>query len=99
MIGARPPIELDLDAIFTAAEATGTALEINGGLPRLDMSVAALRSARGRDITYVLTSDAHRAVELDRVRYAAMNAQRAWIDPAQIVNAGTAEQLLRWATQ
>ena len=37
MIGARPPIELDLDQIFAAAEATGTALEINGGLPRLDM--------------------------------------------------------------
>ena len=44
MIGARPPIDLDLDAIFAAAEETGTALEINGGLPRLDMSVEALRA-------------------------------------------------------
>ncbi|MGK4455500.1 hypothetical protein, partial [Klebsiella pneumoniae] len=36
MIGARPPIELDLDAVIAAAERTGTALEVNGGLPRLD---------------------------------------------------------------
>ena len=49
MIGGRPPIELDLDAIFAAAEETGTALEVNGGLPRLDMSVEALRRARARE--------------------------------------------------
>jgi DNA polymerase (family 10) len=46
MIGGRPPIELDLDAVFAAAEETGTALEANGGLPRLDMSVDALQRAR-----------------------------------------------------
>ncbi len=34
MIGGRPPIELDLDAIVSAAAETGTALEVNGGLPR-----------------------------------------------------------------
>ena len=78
MIGGRPPIELDLDAIFAAAEATGTALEINGALPRLDLSVDALRRARERDVTFVLTSDAHHARELERVRFAALNAERAW---------------------
>ena len=51
MIGGRPPIDLDLDAMFAAAEATGTALEINGALPRLDLSVEALRRARGREST------------------------------------------------
>jgi DNA polymerase (family 10) len=96
MIGARPPIDLDLDAIFAAAEATGTALEINGGLPRLDMSVDALQSARGRNITFVLTSDAHRTDELERVRFAALNAERAWVDADRIVNAGNADQLVAW---
>jgi DNA polymerase (family 10) len=97
MIGARPPIALDLDAVLDAAEATGTALEINGGLPRLDMSVDALRQARSRDVTFVLTSDAHHAEELDRVRYAALNAERAWVEPARIANAWSAERLAAWA--
>jgi DNA polymerase (family X) len=97
MIGGRPPIELDLDAIFAAASATGTALEINGALPRLDMSVEALRRARERDVTFVLTSDAHEVGELDRVRFAALNAERAWIDPDRIVNAWTPERLRSWA--
>jgi len=96
MIGGRPPIELDLDAILAAAEATGTALEINGALPRLDLSVDALRRARGRNVQLVLTSDAHHARELERVGFAAKNAERAWIEDAQVVNAGAAERLLAW---
>jgi DNA polymerase (family 10) len=96
MIGARPPIDLDLDLVFAAAEATGTALEINGGLPRLDMSVEALRRARGRKIDFVLTSDAHEARELERVSYAALNAERAWMDPERVVNTWPAERLIAW---
>ena len=96
MIGGRPPIELDLDAILAAAEETGTALEVNGGLPRLDMSVEQLRQARGRAVTFVLTSDAHQASELDRVQYAARNAERAWVDPERIANAWSADRLVAW---
>ena len=98
MIGARPGIDLDMDAIFDAAERTHTALEINGSLPRLDLSVEVLRSARDRKVQLVLTSDAHHENELDRVTYAAMNAERAWVDAARIINAGTAEDLRAWAT-
>ncbi len=71
-------------------------LEINGGLPRLDMSVEALRHARSRNVTFVLTSDAHRATELQRVEFAALNAQRAWVDPERIANAWDAERLIAW---
>jgi DNA polymerase (family 10) len=96
MIGARPPIEVDLDAILTAAEETGTALEVNGGLPRLDISVEQLRRARERDVTFVLTSDAHQTSELDRVRYAALNAERAWVEPDRIANAWPGDRLVAW---
>ena len=99
MIGGRPPIDLDLDAVFEAAEATGTALEVNGALPRLDMSVEALRRARERRVTFVLTSDAHQASELDRVQYAALNAERAWIDPERIANAWSPDRLREWASK
>jgi DNA polymerase (family 10) len=98
MIGGRPPIPLDIDAICAAAEATDTALEINGGLPRLDMSVEALRRARTHAVTFVLTSDAHQTSELERVRYAALNAERAWVEPSRVANAWSAEKLVAWAT-
>jgi DNA polymerase (family 10) len=98
MIGARPPIELDLDAVFDAAEQTGTALEINGGLPRLDLSVESLRRARARKFPIVLTSDAHRAEELQRVAFAAQNAAKAWLDRDRVVNTWSAQKLAGWAT-
>jgi DNA polymerase (family 10) len=97
MIGGRPPIDLDMDAIAAAAEETGTALEVNGALPRLDLSVEALRRTRDRDITFVLTSDAHRSEELDRVRYAALNAERAWLNPDRVANTWSAEKLVSFA--
>jgi DNA polymerase (family X) len=97
MIGGRPPIELDLDVVGEAAVETDTALEINGALPRLDLSVEALRRTRGRDVTYVLTSDAHRAEELDRVRFAALNAERAWVDAERVANTWSPERLVAWA--
>jgi DNA polymerase (family X) len=99
MIGGRPPIDLDLDAIFAAAETTGTALEVNGALPRLDMSVEALRRARDRQVTFVLTSDAHEVAELDRVRFAALNAERAWIGPDRVANAWSPDRLRAWASE
>ncbi len=96
MIGARPPIDVDLDAVFTAAEATGTALEVNGALPRLDLSVEWLHRARERSVTLLLTSDAHHADELARVRFAALNAERAWIDPGRVANAWPVDRLRAW---
>jgi DNA polymerase (family X) len=99
MIGARPPIDLDLDAVFDAAEETGTALEVNGALPRLDMSVEALRRARGRDLTFLLTSDAHEAGELQRVVFAALNAERAWVGPERVANAWEPHRLLAWTLE
>jgi DNA polymerase (family X) len=63
------------------------------------MSVEALRRARERQVTFVLTSDAHEVAELDRVRFAALNAERAWIGPDRVANAWSPDRLRAWATQ
>lgn len=99
MIGHRPGIDLDLELVLAAAEHTGTALEVNGALPRLDLSVEALRRAARRDVRLVLTSDAHHVNELDRMRTAALNAERAWVAPEQVVNTWAAERLLAWLAE
>jgi DNA polymerase (family 10) len=96
MIGGRPPIDIDIDAIAAAAEETNTALEVNGALPRLDLSVENLRRAKQRNVTFMLTSDAHHTTELDRVEHAARNAERAWVDPDRIANAWAPERLVEW---
>ena len=97
MIGGRPPIEFDMSAIYAAAVATGTALEVNGALPRLDVTGDAIRGAKGTVVTFVLTSDAHHVSELENVRHAATHAERAWIHTANVINVGSAERMLAWA--
>lgn len=99
MIGGRPPIDLDLSQVFAAAEATNTALEVNGALPRLDLSVDALRAAKDHRVTFLLTSDAHDISEMALVDFAALNAERAWVDPTRVANTWPAERLREWATR
>jgi len=96
MIGGRPPIPLDLELILDTAAATGTALEVNGALPRLDPGLDVLRMAKGRNVTFLLTSDAHHTRELALVDYAALHAERAWLDPEQVANTWAPERLRAW---
>ncbi len=96
MIGGRPPIPLDLNEVFQVARATGTVLEVNGALPRLDCSVDVLRQAREQGVHFMLTSDAHHTRELALVEFAALNAERAWVDPSRVPNTWPAEQLSAW---
>ncbi len=98
-IGKRPPIDLEADEIIEAAAATGTALEVNGSLPRLDASVDVLRRARGRGVTFCFTSDAHHTTELDRVRHACQHALRAWVDPDSVANTWPRDRFLAWVRQ
>lgn len=95
-LGKRPGIEVDLDAVFEAAELTGTAIEINGHLQRLDATSDALRAARGSNVQFVIDTDAHHVNELENSYYGCLNAQRGWVDKAQIVNTWSTKRFLDW---
>jgi len=98
-IGKRPGIELDVDAILKAAEETRTGLEINSGLPRLDLPTSILRGARGRDVVFVMTSDAHHVSELDRMQWGVKQALRGWVEPDKVANVWSRDRFLAWTEQ
>ncbi len=79
--------EFDYDAVFAAAARTGTALEIDGQPSRLDLPSALARRAREFGVTFSCDSDAHSAAQLSQVEYAVGQARRAWITPAEVLNA------------
>ena len=99
MIGARPGIDLDFEAILQGAARTGTALEINGALPRLDLSEAALRLIGKHDVRLLFTSDAHHVDELANVDHAMVHAERAWVPRDRVLNTGDPARLLAWLEQ
>jgi DNA polymerase (family 10) len=97
IIGRRPGVQLDLPAVFEAARATRTALEINGALPRLDPGLDVLRAPEAHGVTFVLTSDAHDVDELALIDNAAAHAHRAHLGPERIANTWDAQRLKAWA--
>ncbi len=99
MIGRRPGIELDIGAVLKAAARTGTAIEINSALARLDAAWEVLRKARELSVTFVVSTDAHHVDELERMQWGTQQAQRGWVDPDAIANTWTPERFLRWAAR
>lgn len=97
-IGHREGIDVDLDAVLAKAEATGVALEVNAALGRLDLSSDALWRARGRNVTFVVDTDAHHVRELDRMEWGVRQAMRGFVDPARIANLWPRERFLGWLT-
>jgi DNA polymerase (family 10) len=95
-IGRRPGIDLDVDAVLKKAVETGTALEINAALPRLDLSSEVLLRARGLPVTFVVSTDSHHTRELARMEWGALHATRGWVDPARVANTWPREKFLAW---
>lgn len=97
-IGMRPGIELDLEAVLAAAATTGTALEINSHLDRLDVPSDLLVRARDLpDLVFVISTDAHHVTEYDNIRWGVANARRGWVDAARVANTWPTERFLEWA--
>ena len=99
MIGRRPGIEFDVDAVVAAGAEAGTALEINGALDRLDATEAVLRRARDAGVLFAISTDSHHTDELRRHRSGTLHAQRAWITKEMVVNTWPRERFLAWATR
>jgi DNA polymerase (family 10) len=98
-IGQRPDLDLDWDLVYAEAARTGTALEMNGSPPRLDLAVERARRAVSMGCVLAIDSDAHDIGELDYVRWGISQARRAWVEPASVVNTRSREALLAWAQE
>ena len=96
MIGERPDLDLDWDAVYEAAALTGTALEINGSPPRLDLAPERARRAVEAGCILSIDSDAHRTEELAFVRWGVDQARRAWVEPRHVLNTRPLDALLAW---
>ena len=94
LIGRRQPIDADFDTLFRAAAETGTVLEINASLERLDLKDAHARRARELGATLVINSDAHTAEHLDNLRFGAAVARRGWCRAEDVLNTLPAAELL-----
>jgi DNA polymerase (family 10) len=89
-----PGFDVDFDALFAAAAATGTAMEIDGAPGHLDMDGSLARRAVAAGVTITIDSDCHRAEWLARqMRFGVGTARRGWIEPRHVLNAGSIDEV------
>lgn len=93
LINSRVGLPLDFERIFTAAKASGTALEINSGYPRLDLDEIHARAAVNAGVMLSINTDAHSADGLDWIHFGIGVARRAWATADNVINCLTLAKL------
>ncbi len=96
MIQTRDDLDLDWEAVYAAAAANGTALEMNGSPHRLDLSAERARRAVAAGCVLTIDSDAHHTGELDDTRWGVAQARRGWVTAADVLNTRSRADLLAW---
>jgi histidinol phosphatase-like PHP family hydrolase len=86
-LGRRPPVDVDLDALFEACARTGTALEINASPARMDLPLEHLAAARDAGVKFAIDTDAHSIGDLTNARYGVAAARIAGLTRDDVINA------------
>jgi DNA polymerase (family 10) len=96
LIGKRPGIDADFDAVFEACARTGTALEINAHPERLDLCDEDILRAKRYGVKFAVNSDAHSTTHLPYMRYGVGTAQRGWLTKDDVINTWPLQKLRRF---
>jgi DNA polymerase (family 10) len=75
-----------MEAVLETAVETGTYLEINSHVLRLDLPEMYVRQARDLGVTLVLGSEAQHMQEMRTLRLGVLTARRGWLGPDQLLN-------------
>lgn len=94
---SRQPYPMDLEAILEKAVALGVAVELNADPKRLDLDWRHLQTAKRLGATVAIGPDAHSPKGLDIMDIGIGIARKGWLEPADILNAGTADDVLAFA--
>jgi DNA polymerase (family 10) len=83
----REGYEFDFERVLRHAQANGCCFEINSSPDRLDLSAEHARMAKDAGVKIAINTDAHSVRELGFITAGLNQARRAWLEPADVLNA------------
>ena len=86
-VGRRPPVQVDLDALYAACARTGTALEVNSSPDRMDLPPEHIAAARDAGVKFAIDTDAHSLVDLTHLPYGVAAARFGGLTSDDVINA------------
>ena len=95
----REPYAIDMEAVIEKASDVGAAIELNADPHRLDLDWRLCRLAKERGVRIEIGPDAHSALGLDNVEIGVGIARKGWLERRDVLNAGTAEEVLEFAAR
>jgi putative hydrolase len=93
----RPPSSFEPEVVFSACQASGTAVEINSRPERRDPPEDLLRVAAAAGCRFAIDSDAHAPGQLSWLTLGCEQAVAAGIPAQSVVNTLPLDELLAWA--
>jgi DNA polymerase (family 10) len=82
----RDPYAFDMDAVLHAAARNKVAMEQNAYPDRLDLCDRHLRQAKQAGVKIVINTDSHHTTHMEKMRYGVLQARRAWLTTADVLN-------------
>jgi DNA polymerase (family X) len=94
---SREPYAINVEAVLEKAADVGVAAELNADPHRLDLDWRYCRQAKELGVTIEIGPDAHSTAGLDNVHFGIGMARKAWLEAGEILNTGSAEDVLAFA--
>lgn len=90
----RDAYQFDMEKVLDMAAKEKVAMELNAYPDRLDLCDRHLRMARERGVKIVINTDAHHTTHFEKLKYGVLQARRAWLTRADVLNTLPAEKLV-----
>ncbi len=94
---SREPYAIDIEAVLEKAAEVGVAVELNCDPHRLDLDWRYCRQAKELGVRIEIGPDAHSTGGLDNVHLGIGMARKAWLEAGEILNAGSADDVVAFA--
>ena len=95
LVQRREPVQFDLDEVLRCAAEHRVVVELNAHPDRLDLKDTHLMRAKELGLDVVISTDAHRAADLDLMRFGVDQARRAWLTADDVINTRPLDRLLQ----
>jgi DNA polymerase (family X) len=86
LINRRDPYEVDVEAMLHSAQQYGKCMELNANPMRLDLDDVHAAAAKALGVPIAICTDAHSVDGLDVMRYGVLQARRAGLTKADVLN-------------
>lgn len=93
----REAYAIDVEAVLQKATEVGVAVELNADPHRLDIDWRYCQTAKQLGCTIEIGPDAHSTGGLDNMEIGVGVARKGWLEPGDVLNTGSADDVLTWA--